>query len=337
MIQCQICQKEFLRKCEISLHLSTTHKDSFQNSLEKERFLVYALYGKEEVDNCVEDYLNEKYCVYDLPIKISKYLNLLGVKRTSKEERKTDRYKQKYLKGIQEKYGAEVTNISQIKSVQEKKQETCAKKHGSYEEYLKHHRNLMREGYDEYIGTDDHKEALDKIKSTCLEKYGHENFGVGDVAKEKSKQTKKETIAKWTYEERLYRTSKAREAVCHRGGYSSKPEKRVRKSLIDLDIEAQYNKHMWNYNWDLVLSSNIIIEVQGTMWHAKPGLYEADDLIMGKILAKDIWEKDKRKHKKAVAEGYKVIEIWEDEIKLRNDDQLQTLLQEKLIENEYYN
>src|SRR5574343_405920 len=155
----------------------------------------------------------------------------------------------------------------------------------------------MREGYDEYIGTDDHKEALDKIKSTCLEKYGHENFGVGDVAKEKSKQTKKETIAKWTYEERLYRTSKAREAVCHRGGYSSKPEKRVRKSLIDLDIEAQYNKHMWNYNW----------------------------------------EKDKRKHKKAVAEGYKVIEIWEDEIKLRNDDQLQTLLQEKLIENEYYN
>ncbi len=55
---------------------------------------------------------------------------------------------------------------------------------------------------------------------------------------------------------------------------------------------------MWNYNFDMVFDK-LIIEVQGDMWHANPLFYKENDLIMGKLLAKDIWAKDERKKKKA--------------------------------------
>ena len=152
------------------------------------------------------------------------------------------------------------------------------------------------------------------------------------MAKEKARETKKQTIASWVYEERLQRTEKAREAVTHRGGYVSKPEKRVRKALIDMDIiNAKYNKMILGYSWDIQID-NILIEVQGTMWHANKKYYKENDLIMGKILAKDIWEKDERKQNKAITNGYIVIEIWEDEIKNLSDNELIILMREKLNE-----
>jgi G:T-mismatch repair DNA endonuclease (very short patch repair protein) len=329
---CPICKKKFTARAQLSGHLTKIHK--LENNLEKEQMIVYEIFGESEVEKIVNDYIQEKYCIYDLPIDIAKYLSLLGVKRTSKQERMTDRYKQKYLNGIQQKYGTEITNISQVKKIQSKKEKTYSDKYGSYENYLLNCRNNMQIGFNNYVKTDKFNKTYQKIKNTCLEKYGHENFGLGEAAKCKSIKTKKETIAQWDYEERLSRTSKAREAVNSRGGYSSKPEKRVRKALIDLDIEAAYNKHLFNYNWDLIIDK-FIIEVQGIMWHAKPTKYKESDLIMGKILAKDIWEKDKKKQTKARTEGYIVIEIWEDEISSRNDIELCELVKNRLIENGY--
>ena len=130
------------------------------------------------------------------------------------------------------------------------------------------------------------------------------------------------------------RTSAARAAVCSRGGYSSKPEKRIRKVFVELDLEIECNKHLWHYNWDIIFD-RYLVEVQGTMWHAKPGKYKETDLIMGKLLVKDIWEKDRKKHIKAVSEGYTVIEIWEDEIAKCNDTELTQLVTERLIKNGY--
>lgn len=334
MILCPLCNTEFKNRRCLSCHLATTHKTDFNTDLDKERLLVYTIFGKEEVEKLVLDYQSEKYSIHELPLDISKYLSLLGIKRTSKEERKTERYKTKYLKSIQEKYGNDITNISQVKEVQKKKERTVSEKYGSYEIYLEHQRGLMKDGFNDYVGTEKHKNTVRKIETTCLERYGHSNFGNGKDALTRSKQTRKDIIAQWSYEERLERTSKARESVNHRGGYSSKPEKRVRKALIDLNVESVYNKHIWNYNWDMVIE-NILIEVQGVMWHAKPSKYKETDLIMGKILAKDIWEKDKRKHAKAKDEGYKVIEIWEDEIWDRDDFELCELVKERLIVNGY--
>jgi G:T-mismatch repair DNA endonuclease (very short patch repair protein) len=290
------------------------------------------MFGEAIVKKTVEDYQNQIYCIYNLPIDLAKYLFLLGLKRSSKEERQTSRYKLTYTKSIQQKYGSQYTNISQVKEIQNKKAETCARKHGSYDKYLESQRDKMKEGYLSYLGSVKHKETIKSIEETCLSRYNNKNFGQGEDARIKAAISRKDSLSKLSYEERLVLTSRARASVCHRGGYSSKPEKRVRKALIDLNIEAQYNRHMWHYNWDLVFD-RVIIEVQGTMWHAKPDRYKATDLIMGKILVKDIWDKDKKKKLKAEKEGYTLIEIWEDEINSRTDDQLQSLIKERLSEN----
>jgi hypothetical protein len=79
----------------------------------------------------------------------------------------------------------------------------------------------------------------------------------------------------------------------------------------------------------------IIIEVQGTMWHAKPDRYVETDLIMGKILVRDIWKKDERKRLTASKNNYILIEIWEDEIDARNDDALLEFVKLKLNEVGY--
>jgi G:T-mismatch repair DNA endonuclease (very short patch repair protein) len=330
MILCPMCSKELKNRRTLGVHLSRSH--IFSSDLEKETMLVYTLFGEIEVEKIKNEYVDEKYSAYELPIDIVKYLTLLGVKRTSKQERATERYKTNYKNSIVKKYG--VDNISKVKSVQQKKEDTVAKNYGSYNNYLATQRQNMRAGYDDYVGSEKHVSTISKQQETCLERYGDKNFGCGIEAKEKSKVSLKETIASWTYEERLSRTSIAREAVCSRGGYSSKPEKRVQKILIDLGVIALHNKHLWKYNWDIVIDK-IIIEVQGTMWHAKPDRYKATDLIMGKLLASDIWAKDTRKQTKAKEEGYTVIEIWEDEINKRTDEELTNLVKERLIENGY--
>lgn len=333
MIKCSMCNSQYKDRRTFAYHVSRTHKNVFLNELEKELYITHTIFGKDYVNSIVQDYINEKYCIYDLPIDLSKLLLLMGVKRTSKQERSTDRYKENYLKSIQKKYGDNITNISQSEQVKTKVKNTISQKYG-YKNYYNVQLNLMQQGYNNYLHTEKHREAILKSNQTCLEKYGHQNFGLGKDAIEKRKTSLKETISKLSYEERLERTSKARESVNHRGGYSSKPEKRIRKCLIDLDVVYQPNKHLLNYNWDIVIDK-IIIEVQGVMWHAKPDKYKENDLIMGKILAKDIWKKDYRKRKKALNEGYSVIEIWEDEITGKSDEELCKLVKQKLIENGY--
>ena len=63
------------------------------------------------------------------------------------------------------------------------------------------------------------------------------------------------------------------------------------------------------------------------MWHANPSKYKENDLIMGKILAKTLWEKDAKKRKKAEENGFRLIEIWEDAIVRRNDVELIHLIE----------
>lgn len=333
MVNCPICGKNFKTRASFSSHLTRIHEE-IETVVDKEKLLIDTLYGKTIVDNTILDYMNELYCIHSLPIDISKYLMLSGLKRTSKQERATNRYKQKYTNSIFEKYG--VNNISQSPEIQRKKEKTFAKTHGSYENYLNNCVLSMNAGYSNYVGTEKHKLTAEKQQNTCLLKYGNVNFGAGDLAKQKSKQSRKQTIDSWDYEERLSRTENARTAVTSRGGYSSKPEKRVRKSLIELDIESEYNIMKWKYSWDLILLNyNIIIEVQGDMWHAHPSLYKETDFIMGKLLVKDIWNKDAKKRLVAENNGYKVVEIWEHEIVKSSDDDLNILLKNKLIEVGY--
>lgn len=328
---CPLCNTINNGRSNFAKHLTKHHKDL--SLLEKERIVVYTLYGEENVEKVVVEYIDEKYCVFSLPIKIGKYLELLGVKRSSKEERKTKRYKETYLEGLQKVYGTEITNISQVKAVQEKKMQTVLNNYASYEEYLAAHRKFMKIGLSEYNGTERHKQAVLKNQQTCLERYGVKNFGNGEEAKKKSSISRRKIIDSWSVEQRLMSTLKMRQGLAKCQGVS-KIEIRVRKAVAELGIEATYNRFLWNFNFDIVFK-HFIIEVQGILWHAKPSLYKETDLILGALPVKDIWAKDQKKKHKANTAGYALVEIWEDEINACNDDELVLLVKCKLEEHGY--
>lgn len=328
MIHCKICSGIFETKKNISNHLYRMHNIT---GIERESIILESMHTIQYINDIVDDYKNGKMAFYKVPTEFHNFIRLLGIKRTASQEKKTPRYVNSFKKIIYEKYGVE--NISQLEWVKEKKNISVTRKYGSVNEYYEYTVKNLNTGLKKYIDDGGNLETYEKSKKTCLLKYGHENFGAGELAKEKSKESLKIFYENLTYEERLKRTEKMRSAVVHRGGFSSKIEKRVRKALIDLDIlDTKYNKMVLGYNWDIVFN-NILIEVQGTFWHAKPEYYKENDLILGKLLVKDIWEKDKRKHNKARDNGYIVIEIWEDDINKLSDHELTLLLKEKL--NEY--
>lgn len=333
MLNCSICYKNFENRKSLSNHLTGSYKNL--SKLEKEKIIINSLYNENDINNCLNDYINEKYAFYNLPIDIRKYITLLGLKRTSKEERRTNRYKDKYISSIREKYGSDIINVSQNKEVKQKIKNTILNKYNSYEDYSKHIRKQMNDGLLKWkINKDNLNKSKSKYLATMISKYGVDNPSKILFVREINSIKQKEKMNKLSYEEKLKYTAKAREAVCNRGGYSSKIEKRVQKILIDLDITFITNKNLWNYNWDIIFDK-FIIEVQGTMWHANPKIYKETDLIMGKLLARDIWEKDRKKRIKAESSGYCLIEIWEDDINRRTDEELLIFIKDKLNEFRY--
>lgn len=336
MFICKFCNESFKDRKSLSVHLTRKESGNFGSDLEREKFLVETIFGIEKVKKVLEDYESKKICVYDLVkmgCDISKYIFLLGIKRTSKEERQTERYKAKYLEGIQKVYGTGITSISQVEAVKQKKKNTIIANHGSYEKFLSEHREMMLTGFEEYkTDIERMRDTTEKIQATCTKKYGHSNFGQGEAARAKSMKSRKELIATWDYEERLSRTDIARTAVCSRGGYESSIEKRVQHCLVELDINFVKHFHAWHYNYDLLVEGTLLIEIQGDMWHAFPGKYKATDLIMGKLLASDIWKKDAKKKKVAEENGYRVIYIWEHEIRKLKDADLMALVFNRIKE-----
>lgn len=340
MITCNICGKEFQNRKAFSRHLTTVESKYFDSELSKERFVVDTIYGKEMVDSVIQCYSAGEISMHGLctTVNICKLITLMGLKRTSSEERHTPRHKKKMQDMLQQKYGEGITNVSQVPHVREKIKQTVERVSGmSYESYLVKQRIKMKDGYDAYIGTDKHEQTIEKTKKTCLQRYGNENFGLGVDATEKRRLSLRKTIAEWDYAERLARTNQARAAVNHRGGYSSSLEKQVQHALVEMNVTFIANAQMFDYNYDIVLTSSgvncTIIEVQGDFWHANPAKYTPSDLIMGKILASTIWEKDRRKKEAATKNGFKLVAIWEHEIKkCKNVNALIALIESKLKE-----
>lgn len=317
-MKCTICNTELKNRRCLSLHLATTHKDCFKSDLEKEEALISMLYAKEAIATTITDYVNEKYPITALPIDIVKYITLKGLKRTASQEKKTKRYLDKYVNSMQTRYG--VDNPSQLDAVKKKKVETLTRNHGSYEEAMGKQVMLMNDGYKEYL-LDDNKvsAARAKIDNTVLLKYGVCNVSQIPYVRKLNSTKSKEYMAKLSFTEKQTLTLPARKAIVSRGGGLSKPELKVRDCLDLLGIDYLPNQFLFGFNYDMQLQNNILIEVNGDMWHANPLFYEAEDLIMNKLKASDLWDKDARKKKVAEDNTYKVIYIWEHETKTTNE------------------
>jgi len=102
------------------------------------------------------------------------------------------------------------------------------------------------------------------------------------------------------------------------GFYSSKLETKISDCLDKLNISHVRQFYIGRKIYDIKISnSDIIIEINGDFWHGNPKIYKENDIInhpFKSAIAKDLWEKDRKKKIIAENKGYKVIYIWEKEI-----------------------
>ena len=196
------------------------------------------------------------------------------------------------------------------------------------------------------ISESQHKISKIKSKKTCLEKYGVENpsqvpeiqkkkeetfikhYGVNNIWKTKeyaeftskrwasyNKEKKLELIHKWTHQE----------------GCISKLENKIVNMLnnLNIPIETQFKFSKYFHKYDIYIkNTNVLVEIQGDFWHANPQKYNENDILNfpgnKQIAVKDIWKKDLQNIHYAESQGYKVIQIWEQDI--NNCDNLEIYL-----------
>lgn len=110
----------------------------------------------------------------------------------------------------------------------------------------------------------------------------------------------------WSSKNKLPNTSK-----------NTKPELMFMEILKSLNLSFVQQKGVKKYKCDFYIPEyNVIVEIDGDYWHANPAKYNAKDLIGGKkLLAEEVWEKDRIKSKCIIDEGYVLIRYWASDLK----------------------
>jgi G:T-mismatch repair DNA endonuclease (very short patch repair protein) len=120
--------------------------------------------------------------------------------------------------------------------------------------------------------------------------------------------------------------SNAIKALENRKFRMTKPERKVKEWFRLNNIENHYNFILnRKYQYDFrIKKTNILVEVHGDYWHANPNIYneaELNDRQKFKI------EQDKKKLLYAEEHGYKIMYIWEQDIKNNDYSALYALLE----------
>ena len=193
------------------------------------------------------------------------------------------------------------------------------------------------------------KKTREKYKQTCRDKFGKENalskgtkgyhkrnktvktkYGVDNVFQLEDVKEKIKTTSQLRYGVDNYVQSIEYEKY-RNNGRRSKLQQLVEKELNKLGINFEYEvptKFLkFNEELDRIYSPIVdiliedkktVIEVNGDVWHANPEKYNKDDVIVtwdGKQKASEIWKKDKIRKEQIESFGYKVIVIWQTDIK----------------------
>lgn len=329
MFECKFCKKRYKSSKSFTSHIKRSEKHNFESEIDLVKYLCNTYYTEYITNDILNKYIEEYFCINDIKTYgyIIQLINILGIKRTHSDEKKTKRYKEKYIKSLKKKYGDNITNISQVSSVRNKINDTLTIRYGSPENYYSKHRIFMNDGYENFCKNPDKiKARQEKTEKTLKDKYGVFNMSQIPESKEKISLAIKKRISLMSEDEKRLMTQKAREGVT----YTSSLEKRIQKCLVDLDEKFIPNIFLWGYNFDILIKDNILIEINGDFWHANPKYYESSDVLLGNVTAKDLWHKDNKKISKASQYNYIVITIWEDEIRPKNDEDLLNFVLEKI-------
>jgi hypothetical protein len=212
--------------------------------------------------------------------------------RNHKEAANTTRVRQECTNTCLTKYG--VTNVSKCESVKSKKAET------------------FRTNY----GVDNIRKS--KAYYEWLDSYMIEHYGKKRITGSNQSEIKKEWWANLPADVRKQKIDAILKNL-HTGCFS-KLETNIAILLDEFGIEYErsfwINKKQFDFK---IKNTSILIEVNGDFWHANPIKYKCDDVLRFPntqgVLASDVWQKDFKKIKMANDLGYKVITVWESDIK----------------------
>jgi hypothetical protein len=198
-----------------------------------------------------------------------------------------------------------------------------------------------------------------KAKKTNLERYGSdhnfnkehpsrvawqqkllENEGITNVFQREEVKLK----AKHTFLQKYNIESPSTISLARGGRTYSLLHKEVVQQLIENGLQVNIEKKIpkdngYYYSFDIFLSPNILIEVNGDYWHGNPEIYHDSDIILKgsskEIQVKEKWNLDQIKYQTAISQGYKILIIWEKDWKLSPQEQIQRILN-AISENQKY-
>jgi G:T-mismatch repair DNA endonuclease (very short patch repair protein) len=317
-MKCAICNKEFSQTNILKVHINRHHNiDELTNEINYIKSQIEI--DDSEFDKVKNLYI-EGYNVCDLKkiygVSFSKYIEVLGLKRTNSESKKTQIYKNKIESTNLKKFS--VKNPSQSEAIKEKKKQTFLKNFG-YEN------NFCNKKIQKLAQSNiDYEKVYNTTRDSLIEQYGPDVYNVSQIpgVGKKIGNSLKKRISKMTENERRKMTETARSNI----KYVSSQEIRIQAILNQLDIEYTANGFLYAYNWDLIFKNKIIIEIQGDFWHGNPKFYKESDVLLQGLSVKDVWDKDKKKRKAVESKGYSVYYIWENDINKMTDEEIYNLL-----------
>lgn len=113
----------------------------------------------------------------------------------------------------------------------------------------------------------------------------------------------------------------------------SKPELLVQEILkhnkIDFKKHKNFKLSKSNHQADIVIKSDKVIEVFGDYWHFNPKYYDGKSIQKvrrKKIKVKEVWKYDKYLIDGMKEQGYKVLIVWESELKNELEQTIQKIL-----------
>lgn len=186
-------------------------------------------------------------------------------------------------------------------------------------------------------------------ENTCIRRYGRNNVSKLKETKDKKEQTFldhygvsnifkteefKINLDKHMIEK--YGVKRIIGPMTH--AFQPKTEDQVEKILQELEVPYKRSFYLEGRQYDFLLPEvKLIIEVNGDFWHANPAKYKAEDRLSHpggncNILAREIWAKDLTKKLLAENCGYRIITIWELDLKTKSKEELTAEISNKYRE-----
>lgn len=308
-----------------------------------EEFKNFLIEKKEEF---IEKYTKNEYSVlelssyYNVPYTIIKrMIKTYGLKiRTLKESKNTQRVKEKYESTMMEHFGCKhnfdkecesrkkwekrlletegITNVFQRKDVIEKIKKTLREKYTEEEIYQNYAKGSTLQYWIDKLGEE---EGTKEYKRICYQKGNSNRLS---YYKEIYGDKEGEIIFKNRIHNIISKNAKS---------YHTSINERFNKILIENNIPFKrefviHKKDKTGYfSYDFLINNTLIVELNGEFWHADPRKYKKNDVLSfpgRKVIAEDLWEKDKLKCNLAKENGYKVLTIWEDDINRMTDEEI---------------